>query len=80
MAVGAVGRHGPPTLTAEAVAGEHLVPVHTPRHCPRSSPPAARQQRTEPGAAGLRAYDPEIARRLWEFSEDLTGIRYDAPG
>jgi hypothetical protein len=27
-----------------------------------------------------RAYDPEIARRLWGVSEELTGIRFDALG
>ena len=26
-------------------------------------------------AAG-RAYDPELASRLWEVSEELTGVRY----
>jgi NAD(P)-dependent dehydrogenase (short-subunit alcohol dehydrogenase family) len=31
-------------------------------------------------AAAGRAYDPEIARRLWAVSEDLTGIRFDALG
>jgi NAD(P)-dependent dehydrogenase (short-subunit alcohol dehydrogenase family) len=30
--------------------------------------------------ASPRAYDPDTARRLWEVSEDLTGIRYDALG
>ncbi|HEY3701830.1 MAG TPA: oxidoreductase [Acidimicrobiales bacterium] len=30
--------------------------------------------------AAARAYDPEIARRLWEVSEALTGVRYDALG
>ena len=80
VAVGTVGGHGPPALAAESIAGEHLVPVHAPCHRARTSPPAALQQRTEPGAAGLRAYDPGIARRLWEVSEERTGIRYDAPG
>jgi NAD(P)-dependent dehydrogenase (short-subunit alcohol dehydrogenase family) len=26
------------------------------------------------------AHDPEVGRRLWEVSEELTGVRYDLPG
>lgn len=69
-------RGAEPTLYAATVAGP--ASYSGPQHF-RRGPRRFRGWRGPAGPAALhpRARDEELARRLWERSEELTGVRFD---
>lgn len=69
-------RGAEPTLYAATVAGP--ASYSGPQHF-RRRPRRFRGWRGPAGPAALhpRARDEELARRLWERSEELTGVRFD---